>query len=150
MNVVAFRRPPEIPPQIWQVSELQVLTGACAASVSRGQASGWEVGATERGDPQLYLIGNPPEHDCVLCISRLGRLYVLEDGEGRVLFEHDSVMLLAEQMRAVLARQKGAIVARLAIAWCFIRETFEEKVEPLMGEPAELLAHVAPQFAALV
>jgi hypothetical protein len=149
MNVIAFRRHPESQSHSWQPAEMQTLTGACAAFVSKGEASSWEVGATEQGDPQLYVVGPAPDHDCVLSVSRLGRLYVLEDGEGRVLFEHDSVMLLAEQMRASLQRRKGAIVARIAVAWCVVRETIEEKVEPLLAEPVELLAHFAPQLAAL-
>ena len=51
--------------------------GACAVHIPGGQASGWELGETERGDPQLYLLGPAPEHDCILSISRLGRLYIL-------------------------------------------------------------------------
>ena len=147
MNILAFRRHPDT--QSWQLAEMQTLTGACAAFVSSGQASGWETGQTEAGDPQLYLLGVPPDQDCVLCVSRLGRLYVLEDGEGRVLFEHDSVTLLAEQMRAALRRRKNAIVARVAAAWYAARETFDEKLEQLLAEPVELLTHVAPQLAAL-
>jgi hypothetical protein len=147
MKIVTFPKTPEMP-KAWQAAELRMLTGACAAFVERGEASGWEIGATEAGDPQLYLVGPPPQQDCVLCISRLGRLYVLEDGAGRVLFERDSMLLLAEQMHALLQRRRGAIVARLTIAWCAIREAFEEKIEPLLAEPVEILAHVAPQLAA--
>jgi hypothetical protein len=149
MNIVAFRRHPASRSQSWQPAEMQTITGACAAFVSQGEASGWETGATEQGDPQLYVVGPAPDHDCVLSVSRLSRLYVLEDGEGRVLFEHDSVMLLAEQMRTALRRRKGAIIARVALAWCVVRETIEEKIEPLLAEPVELLAHFAPQLAAL-
>jgi len=146
MNILAFRRNPD--PHSWQAAEMQTLTSACEAYVSKGQASGWEIGKTEAGDPQLYLMGPAPDHDCMLSVSRLGRLYVLEDGQGRVLFEHGSVMLLAEQIRTALRRQKGAIVARVALAWCVVRETIEERIEPLLAEPVEMLAHVAPQLAA--
>ncbi len=145
MNILAFRRQPE--PKSWQAAEMQALTGACASFVAKGQAAGWEMGETERGDPQLYLLGEPPAEECLLCVSRLGRTYVLEDGEGRILFEHDSVMLLAEQMRTALRRRRGMIVAKIAIAWYAAREAFEEKLEPLLAEPAELLSHVAPQLA---
>ena len=95
MNVIEFPHQQELP-QGWQSSELTRLTNACAGSVSMGDVSGWEVGATEYGDPQLYLLGPAPDHECVLSISRLGRLYVLEDGKGQVLFENDNLMVLAE------------------------------------------------------
>jgi hypothetical protein len=41
------------------------------------------------------------------------------------------------------------IAARAALIWCALRESFEEKLEAIMGESEELLAHVAPQLAAL-
>ena len=75
------------------------------------------------------LLGPPPDYDCILSISRLGRLYVIEDGHGRVLFEHDNPMLLAEQATAALRRRKASLVARIAVAWCALREAFEEKTE---------------------
>ena len=39
--------------------------------------------------------------------DRVGRHYVIEDGHGRVLLEHDSPMLLAEQALSALRRRKG-------------------------------------------
>jgi hypothetical protein len=48
-----------------------------------------------------------------------------------------------------LRRRKGAIAARVAVAWCALREVFEEKAEAVMAEPIEILAHVAPQLALL-
>ena len=74
---------------------------------------------------------------------------MIEDGAGRVLFEHDNPMLLAEQATAALRRRKAALVARIAVAWAALREAFEEKTEAMMAEPMELLTHVAPQLAAL-
>jgi hypothetical protein len=120
-----------------------------AGAMKAGEASGWDVGMTEQGDPQIYLLGPPPDYDCILCISRLGGRYVIEDGSGRVLFEHDNPMLLAEQATAALRRRKAAIVARIAVAWCALREAVEEKTEVLMAEPMELLTHFGPQLAAL-
>jgi hypothetical protein len=35
------------------------------------------------------------------------------------------------------------------VAWFALRETFEEKIEPALAEPIEMLSLVAPQFAAL-
>jgi hypothetical protein len=104
---------------------------------------------TERGDPQLYLIGPAPEHDCILSISRIGRHYILEDGRGRVIFEHDNLVTLAERAAAALRHKKQAVLAQLALAWCAMREFYEEKVEPALAEPMEVLSHIAPQLAAL-
>ncbi len=114
-----------------------------------GRSAPWEVGATEHGDPQVFLIGPPPDYECILSISRLGRRYVIEDGYGRLLYEHDNPMLLAEQATAALRRRKNAIVARVAIAWFALREAIEEKTEAMMAEPIEILTHIAPQLAAL-
>jgi hypothetical protein len=148
MNVIEFPRPQGLP-QGWQSNELAKLTSACAGSVSAGDVSGWEIGSTEYGDPQLYMLGPAPDHECVLSISRLGRLYVLEDGKGQVLLENDNLMLLAEETCSVLRRKKAAITAQLAVCWCAVREFFEEKVEPVLAEPMEVITHFAPHFAAL-
>ena len=149
MNVVPFpRRDGEIA-HLWQRYEMQRIADACADSMSRGVVSGWEAGVTEAGDPQLYLLGPPPERECLVCLTRIGRLYVLEDGQGRILFEHDAIGVLAEQVRGALRRKKAAIVARIAVAWIALRETFEEKIEPALAEPIEMFSLIAPQFAAL-
>jgi len=149
MTVVQFPGAMKHLPDVWQSAELQQFIAVSANSIAAGEASGWEVGATETGDPQVFLLGPPPDYDCILCISRLGRTYVIEDGMGRVLYEHDNPMLLAEQAAAALRRRKTAIVARVAVAWCALREAFEEKTEAMMAEPIELLSHVAPQLAVL-
>jgi hypothetical protein len=151
MKVVPFpSQPLQTAPREWQSGEVQPVVEACAASISRGEISGWEIGSTEAGDPQLYLLGPAPEQECVLCVSRLGRLYVLEDGQGRIVFEHDAMKVLAEQVRGSLRSKKAAIFARALVAWLAIKETFEERVEPALAEPSEILAHVAPQLVALV
>lgn len=149
MSVVNFPRAESAADKGRHPVELQQVMAACAGSIAAGEASGWETGTTERGDPQVYLLGPPPDYDCVLCISRLGRRYIIEDGTGRVLFEHDDPMLLGEQATAALRRRKAAIVARIAVAWCALREAVEEKTEALAAEPMELLTHIAPQLAAL-
>ena len=149
MNVVRFPRTRALFPRGWQTNELSQLTDACAAAIRGGEISGWEMGTTERGDPQLYLIGPAPEHDCILSISRLGRLYVLEDGKGQVLLENDDVMVLADQTCAALRKRKAEIAARLTVCWCAVREFFEEKVEPVLAEPIEIITHFAPHFSAL-
>jgi hypothetical protein len=150
MNVVEFSRSPKLIAQGWRTDELQRVANACAGSVAKGEVSGWELGETEAGDPQVYVIGPPPNYECILCISRIGRHYIIEDGNGQVVFENGSFAVLAEQAVAALSRRKTAIVARIAIAWCAIREAIEEKTEALMAEPLEVLTHVAPQLASLV
>ena len=150
MTVVPFpRRDGEIA-ALWQRFEMQRVAEACAEPMSRGDVSGWEAGVTEAGDPQLYLLGPPPERECLVCLTRLGRLYVLEDGQGRILFEHDAIDTLAEQVRGALGRKKAAIVARAVVAWIAIKETFEEQIEPVLAEPMEVFSHIAPQFVALI
>jgi hypothetical protein len=133
----------------WKSVELQQLLSMSSSAIATGEAASWEVAITERGDPQFFLLGPPPEYDCILSISRLGRLYVIEDGGGRILFESSSPILLAEQVVATLRRRKMAIVARVAVAWSAVREFFEERTEAMLGEPVELLAHIAPQLAPL-
>ena len=149
MSIVQFPRIETPLPEGWRSEELQRVTSACAGAIAKGEASEWEIGTTDNGDPQIYLLGPPPDYDCILCISRLGRHYVIEDGNGRVVFEHGNLMLLAEQATAVLNRRKTAIMARIVVAWCAIREAIEEKTEAMMAEPIEVLSHMAPQLAAL-
>jgi hypothetical protein len=129
---------------------MQQLIDACGGALASGRAAGFAVGSTELGDPQLYLLGPAPDHDCILCVSRLGRLYVLEDGNGKIMAEHDSLAVLAEAASGALQqRGKAAIVARVTVAWCTLREMFEEKIELMLAEPMEVVTHFAPQLAVL-
>ncbi|MFN3657506.1 MAG: hypothetical protein ACK4UO_09665 [Pseudolabrys sp.] len=148
MNVLQFV--PREASRHWQRAEMNTLLAACGDSLDKGAVSGWEIGETESGDPQLYLLGPAPDHECILCVSRLGRLYVLEDGEGRILCEHDAVGQLSKQVSSALGRRKGAIAARALAVWLAIKETFEERIEPALSEPVEVLSHIAPQLVALV
>jgi hypothetical protein len=84
----------------------------------------------------------------VLCITRLGNLYVMEDRSGGVVFENTNLTLLAEQIPAAISRRKAAIAAKLVLLWATLRQTIEEKIEPMMAEPIELATHLAPQLAA--
>jgi hypothetical protein len=150
MKVVPFvpRRPIQSGP--WTATELDPVFDACASPMTHGEVGGWETGLTEAGDPQLYLLGPAPQHDCVLCISRVGGSYVVEDGQGRLLSEHAAIMPVAEQVKKTLQRSRPAMVARLVAAWVAIKGSFEERVEPILAEPIEIFAHVGPQLAALV
>jgi hypothetical protein len=148
MTVITF--PPKVPREggPWPAAELKEIAETFAPHVSGGEAGGWDVGATDVGDPQFYLLGPSPDDECILCISRIGRTYVLEDGAGQVLFEHNSLTVLAEQARSALRKKRAQIVARIALLWCAVREFFEEKLEPIVGESEELLTHFVPQLAA--
>jgi hypothetical protein len=148
MSVIEFTPSRNMPAE-WQTPELQKLLAGCAASLKQGDASGWAVGQTEKGDPQLYLLGPAPDYDCVLCVSRIGRLYLLEDGNGKILLEHRNLGLLSQQIRAAVSRRRLALMAKAAVLWTTIRHTLEEKVEPLLAEPMEIAAHLSPQLAAL-
>ncbi len=149
MTVIAFQ--PKLPRREgpWRSGELATMVEALAFHGERGEAGAWATGVTDIGDPQFYLLGPPPREECMLCISRLGGTYVLEDGAGRVLFEHNSLLLLAEHAREVMQRKRAQLVARATLIWCAVRASFEEKLETLLGEGEELLAHLAPQLAAL-
>lgn len=132
----------------WPSGELNAIVEALVPQLTSGDAAAWDVGMTELGDPQFYLLGPPPNDECIMCISRLGRVYVLEDGAGQVLFEHNSLLVLAEQAKRVLQKRKSQIIAKAAVVWCALREAFEEKLEPIVGESEELLTHFVPQLAA--
>ena len=147
--MIAFAHKEEQASGVWRPAELNQIVGSFAAEFASGEAGGWEAGATEMGDPQFYLLGQPPEEECLLCVSRLGRLYVLEDGNGRVLFEHVNFELLAGQAKAFLKQSKAGLFAQIAVGWGLLRQTFEERVEPALAEGEEFLMHFAPQLAAL-
>jgi len=148
MTVIAFPSKLQREDGSWAAAELNEIVETFAPQLSNGEAGGWNVGVTEIGEPQFYLLGPPPDDECILCISRLGRVYVLEDGAGQVLFEHNSLFVLAEQARNALRKKRARIVARVTLIWCAVRELFEEKIEPIVGESEELLTHFVPQLAA--
>ena len=148
MTVLDFTPPKKLPAG-WQFAEVQKLIAGSAGSLANGEASGWEIGKTEAGDPQLYLLGPAPDYECLLCVSRLGGLYVLEDGNGRILFEHRNLVLLSQQLRAAVCRKRMMIIAKAALIWAAIRQTVEERIEPMLAEPIELATHLGPQIAAL-
>jgi len=148
MTVLDFPQPKKMPDG-WQFAEVQKLLSGSATALTRGEASGWDVGKTDAGDPQLYLLGPAPDYDCILCVSRLGALYVLEDGSGKILFEHRDLARLTQQLRTALSRRKMMIAAKAMLVWATLRQSIEEKIEPMLAEPMELATHLAPQLAAL-
>ena len=148
MSIVAFpHRAPS--PSDWRPDEWQQLVALFRPDAA-GAGTAWDVGATERGDPQFYLLGPAPDHECVLCVSRLAQGYVLEDGAGRILGEAPSLDRFAEQAARDAMRQGRSFIARLTLIVCAIRLTIEEKLEPLFEESQELLVRCAPQLAVFV
>jgi hypothetical protein len=146
MTVVAFERKPGA--GLWRETELDTLVAALNIAIASDDGRGWETGMTEAGDVQFYLLGPLPDQACELCVSRIGGRYILEDGSGRLLFEHQSLALVALHATAAVRSRHGWLVARAVLLWCTIRHMIHDKVEPLLTEGEELFVELAPQLAA--
>jgi hypothetical protein len=146
MSVVAFERKPTA--SLWSATELNTIVTALTVAISSDDGPGWETGMTEQGDAQLYLLGPLPDQACELCVSRIGGRYILEDGSGRLLFEHQSLALVALHAKAAVRSTPWGLVVRAVLLWCTIRHMIHEKVEPLLTEGEELFVELAPQLAA--
>lgn len=147
MSVVEFERRLGTP--VWTETELNTIVTALHSALAPTNGRSWETGVTENGDTQFYLLGPQPDQSCELCLSRIGRLYVLEDGAGRLLFEHRNLDLVALHARAAVSSTPWLMV-RAVVLWCAIRNTFHEKFGPVLVEGEELLVQVVPQLAAFV
>ena len=143
MSVVAFERKQD--GGEWSEKELSTLVAAFGAASKTGRE--WETGMTEQGDAQFYLLGPLPEQACEVCVSRLGGRYILEDGSGRLLFEHRNLELVALHAKAAVPSTSWLMVRAITL-WCAIRNTIHEKVEPLLVEGEELFVQFVPQLAA--
>jgi hypothetical protein len=143
MSVVAFERKQD--GGEWSEKELSTLVAALGAAIGSGRE--WETGMTEQGDAQFYLLGPLPEQACELCVSRIGGRYILEDGSGRLLFEHRNLELVALHAKAAVPSTSWLMVRAITL-WCAIRNTIHEKVDPLLVEGEELLVQFVPQLAA--
>jgi hypothetical protein len=148
MNVIEFR--PKVRMGAWDEAEIAQIVAAVHAEGAGRRVGSWDVGATDAGDPQFYLLMPPPENDCIVCISRLGSTYVLEDGRGMILREHNSLAVLATDLKNYLHKRRRSLVARLLLVWCGLRQNVEQKVDAAWAESEELLVHVVPQAAAFV
>ena len=146
MSVVAFERKPGA--GLWSETELNTMVAALNIAIAPDDGRGWETGMTETDDAQFYLLGPLPDQACELCVSRIGGRYILEDGSGRLLFEHQSLALVALHARAAVRSKHGWLVARAVLLWCTIRHMIHDKVEPLLAEGEELFVELAPQLAA--
>ena len=145
MSVVAFERKQDSGE--WSDKELSALVAAFGAALAPGTGREWETGMTERGDAQFYLLSPLPDQACELCVSRIGGRYVLEDGSGRLLFEHRNLDLVVLHARAAVPSTSWLMV-RMITVWCAVRSVFHEKLEPMLAETEELLVQLAPQLAA--
>ena len=145
MSVVAFERAQET--GMWSERELNTIVAALQAALAPSTGREWETGTTERGDAQFYLLGPLPDQACELCVSRIGGRYILEDGSGRLLFEHRNLDIVALHARAAVPSTSWLMVKAITL-WCAIRYTFHEKLEPMIAETEELLVQLAPQLAA--
>jgi hypothetical protein len=146
MSVLAFERKQGA--EAFCEAELHTLLGALNAALASENGRGWETGLTERGDPQFYLLGPLPDQACELCVSRIGGRYILEDGWGRLLFEHQSLPLVALHAKAAVHSTRWPLVARALMLWWTARHMIHDEVEPLLAESEEMLVHLAPQLAA--
>ncbi len=137
----------EFPSRIgdWRPDELQQLVAVADAA-----NFDWDTGTTERGEPQFYVLGPAPDHDCVLCVSRLAQGYVLQDGAGRLIGETASLDRFAVEAARAAIRGGRSFVARAMVGWVTLRLTIEERLEPIIEEGEELLVRFAPQVAAFV
>ena len=147
MSVVEFERRQVT--GVWTETELNTIVAALQAALAPATGRAWETGVTENGDAQFYLLGPGPEQACELCVSRVGHRYILEDGTGRLLFEHRNLDLVVLHAKAALS-PASRIVVRAIMLWCALRNSIQEKFEPVLVEGEELLVHVAPQLAAFV
>jgi len=146
MSVVAFER--RQGNGEWSETELSTIVAALRAAIASGEGRGWETGTTENGDAQFYLLGPLPDQACELCVSRIGGRYILEDGSGRLVFEHQSLAVVALHAKAAVRSMRGWLVAGAVLLWCSIRHLIHDKVEPLLDESEELLVELAPHLAA--
>ena len=145
MSVVAFERKQNTGE--WSEKELSTIIAALGAAIAPGTGREWETGVTEKGDVQFYLLGSRPDQACELCISQIGRCYILEDGTGRLLFEHWNLELVALHAKAAVPSTSWLMVRAITL-WCAIRSTVHEKFEPLLVEGEELFVQFVPQLAA--
>jgi hypothetical protein len=147
MSVVAFERKQNTGE--WSEKELSTIVAALGAAIAPGTGREWETGMTENGDVQFYLLGSLPDQACELCISRIERGYILEDGTGRLLFEHRNLELVALHAKAAVPSTSWLLVRAITL-WCAFRSAVHEKFEPLLVDGEELFVQFVPQLAAFV
>jgi hypothetical protein len=145
MSVVAFERKQNTGE--WSERELSTILAALSTATAPGTGREWETGVTEKGDVQFYLLSPLPDQACELCVSRIGGRYILEDGMGRLLFEHRNLDLVALHAKAAVPSTSWLMVRAITL-WCAIRGALHEKAEPWLVEGEELFVQFVPQLAA--
>jgi hypothetical protein len=145
MSVVAFERKQNTGE--WSERELSTILAALSAATAPGTGREWETGTTEKGDVQFYLLSPLPDQACELCVSRVGGRYILEDGLGRLLFEHRSLELVALHAKAAVPSTSWLMVRAITL-WCAVRGALHEKAEPWLVGGEELFVQFVPQLAA--
>lgn len=140
MSVVAFERAQDT--GVWSERELNTIIAALQTALAPSTGREWEIGTTEKGDAQFYLLGPLPDQACELCVSRLRGRYILEDGSGLLLFEHRNLDLVALHARAAVPSTPRLMVKAIML-WCAIRTAVHEKLEPMIAESEELLVQLA-------
>jgi hypothetical protein len=147
MNVIALL-PAGGGLRFWTATELERLVGLYKSYARDADATSWDVGATELDDPQFYVIGPAPECDCLVTVSRVGRIYVAEDGGGHVLAEGVSLESVASAAEA--GRKAPGLITSILVGLTAIRVTIQERLEPVLVESEEFFLRIGPQLAALV
>jgi hypothetical protein len=145
MSVVAFERKQNTGE--WSERELSTILAALSAATAPGTGREWETGVTEKGDVQFYLLSPLPDQACELCVSRIGGRYILEDGFGRLLFEHRNLDLVALHAKAAVPSTSWLMV-RVITLWCAIRSATDDKLESWLVEGEELVVQFVPQLVA--
>src|SRR5690349_2893313 len=123
MSVVGFERRQNAG---WSEAELNTIVAALHTAMAPATGRSRETGATESGDVQFYLLGPRPEQACELCVSRIGGLYIVEDGSGLLLFEHRNLVLVVLHARASVSSTPWLMV-RAIVLLCAIRNPMQEK-----------------------
>jgi hypothetical protein len=132
----------------WSERELSTILAALTAATAPGTGREWETGVTENGDVQFYLLSPLPDQACELCLSRIGSRYILEDGTGRLLFEHHNLDLVALHAKAAVPSTPWLMV-RVITLWIAIRSATDEKLDSMLLEGEELFVQFVPQLVAL-
>jgi hypothetical protein len=145
MSVVAFERKQNTGE--WNERELSTILAALTAATAPGTGREWETGVTEKGDVQFYLLSPLPDQACELCVSRIGSRYILEDGTGRLLFEHHDLDLVALHAKAAVPSTSWLMV-RVITLWIAIRSATDDKLDSMLLEGEELFVQFVPQLAA--
>jgi hypothetical protein len=145
MSVVAFERKQNTGE--WSERELGTILAALSAATAPGTGREWETGVTEKGDVQFYLLSPLPDQACELCVSRIGGRYILEDGSGRLLFEHRNLDLVALHAKAAVPSTSWLMV-RVITLWIAIRSATDEKLDSMLLEGEELFVQFVPQLVA--